>query len=170
MTVREEIQRLWCQHCKALQRSNNTVVECLYSPLDDGHDKTFCAANEDAIDQILSLIVSDGQTVDRPKIICLCGSSRFVAEMAVIAWGFEKDGYITLGLHLLPEGYTDAKSHIAETEGVAERMDALHLKKIDLADKVFIVNKNGYIGESTAREIAYAEKLGKPVIYLEPQR
>lgn len=105
--------------------------------------------------------------LDRPKIICLCGSSRFCAEMAVIAWTFEKEGYITLGLHLLPADYTRVESHLAEAEGVAEKMDELHLRKIDLADEVFVVNKNGYIGESTRREIDYATKLNKPIKYLE---
>ena len=106
---------------------------------------------------------------DMPKIICLCGSSRFIETFAVLAWEFEKLGAITVGLHLLPASYeTHAADHIAEAEGVAEKMDALHLKKIELADEIFVVNVNGYIGKSTAREIAYAEKIGKPVKYLEP--
>lgn len=105
--------------------------------------------------------------LDRPKIICLCGSSRFCCEMAVIGWTFEKDGYITVGLHLLPDSYTKVESHLAEAEGVAKQMDELHLRKIDLADEVFVVNVDGYIGESTSREIAYATKLGKPIKYLE---
>lgn len=50
----EEIQHLWCQHCKALQRSNNTVVECWYNPLDK-EAPAFCAANEDAVKQIYQL-------------------------------------------------------------------------------------------------------------------
>lgn len=105
----------------------------------------------------------------RPEIICLCGSSRFVEQMAVIAWGFEKEGKIALGLHLLPENYPGvAADHQAEAEGVAAAMDELHLRKIDLADRVFIVNPGGYIGESTSNEIAYAKAQGKPVIYLEP--
>ncbi|XGU20178.1 hypothetical protein ACETU7_03690 [Rhodococcus sp. 3Y1] len=35
-------------------------------------------------------------------------------------------------------------------------LDALHLRKIELADRVLVVNPRGYIGESTRREIAYA--------------
>lgn len=104
-----------------------------------------------------------------PEIICLCGSSRFVSEMAVIAWEFEKDGKIVLGLHLLPADYPGVPTdHLAEAEGVAARMDELHLRKIDLADRVLVVDIGGYIGESTSREILYAEKNGKPVRYLEP--
>ncbi|WP_406049369.1 hypothetical protein [Kribbella sp. NBC_00889] len=42
----------------------------------------------------------------------------------------------------------------------------LHLRRIDLADEVRIVNPGGYIGEATRREIAYAAALGKPVTYV----
>ena len=37
-----------------------------------------------------------------------------------------------------------------------------------LASVVYVLNVGGYIGESTANEIAYAESLGKVVSYLEP--
>ena len=107
---------------------------------------------------------------DRPKIVCLCGSSRFVAEMASIAWALERDeGYIVLGLHLLPANHPGLQpDHQAEADGKKEHFDKLHLHKIDLADRVLVVNIGGYIGESTRREIAYALSLGKPVRYLEP--
>jgi bifunctional DNase/RNase len=44
-------------------------------------------------------------------------------------------------------------------------MDELHLRKIDLADEIFVVDFNGYIGESTANEIEYAKRHGKVVRY-----
>lgn len=44
-------------------------------------------------------------------------------------------------------------------------LDALHLRKIDLADRILVVNPGGYIGESTRREIAYARAAGKPVSF-----
>jgi nucleoside 2-deoxyribosyltransferase len=47
-------------------------------------------------------------------------------------------------------------------------LDELHLRKIELADEVLVLNVNGYVGESTRREISYAEQLGKPVHWLEP--
>lgn len=47
-------------------------------------------------------------------------------------------------------------------------LDALHLRKIDLADRVLIVNPGGYVGESTSREIAYARAVGKPVSFTDP--
>ncbi len=96
------------------------------------------------------------------KIVVFCGSSKFCDVMAVCAWLVEKhESAITMGLHLLPYWYcTEAESHLAEAEGIADQMDELHLRKIDLATEVFVVNINDYIGESTAREIRYAEKKG----------
>ena len=44
----------------------------------------------------------------------------------------------------------------------------MHLRKIDLADEIFVINVGGYIGESTKREIAYATKTSKKINYLEP--
>ncbi|MFG1772098.1 hypothetical protein ACGFIX_21175 [Nocardia salmonicida] len=47
-------------------------------------------------------------------------------------------------------------------------LDTLHLRKIDLADRVLVVNPRGYVGESTRREIAYARATGKPVSFTTP--
>lgn len=101
--------------------------------------------------------------MDKPKIITLCGSSRFCDVMAVSAWFLERDEKaITMGLHLLPEWYCKKKipDHLAEHEGVANEMDELHLRKIDLSDEIFVINVDNYIGESTSREIEYAKKKG----------
>ncbi len=101
-----------------------------------------------------------------PKIVCFCGSSRFVALMACLMWESEKQGNIALGLHLLPENYPGvAKDHQAEAEGIAKKMDELHRRKIELADEIFVVNIDNYIGISTWNEIEYARKLGKPIKY-----
>jgi len=86
--------------------------------------------------------------------------------MAVAAWLIERDeNAIAMGLHLLPWWYSEdlPADHLAEHEGVAKAMDELHLRKINLADEVFIVNHNYYLGDSTSREIAYAEAKGKPL-------
>ena len=103
----------------------------------------------------------------RPKIITLCGSSRFVDVMAVAAWLLERDeGAITMGLHLLPLWYPNCpEDHLAEHEGVAGQMDELHLRKIDICDEIFVVNPTHYIGDSTAREINYARSKSKQIRY-----
>jgi hypothetical protein len=53
------------------------------------------------------------------------------------------------------------------TSGQAVLPDVLHLWKIEQADVVRIFNVGGYIGESTARELAYAQRLGKRIDLLE---
>lgn len=104
----------------------------------------------------------------RPKIICICGSSRFCEEISVKAWEYAKEGIIAFGLYLLPDWYMSVKHHGAEHEGVAEILDQLHFQKIEMADEVFIFNKDGYIGNQTRKEIEHAKKNNKPIIYLEP--
>lgn len=58
-------------------------------------------------------------------------------------------------------------SHQAEAEGVREILDELHLRKIDLSDEVLVVNVNGYVGESTRNELAYAKRIGRAIRYME---
>jgi len=86
--------------------------------------------------------------------------------MAVCAWLIERDEQaITMGLHLLPIWYSenDIPDHLAEHEDVAEEMDELHLRKIDLASEIFVVNRNDYIGESTQKEIVYTQANDKKI-------
>ena len=103
--------------------------------------------------------------MDKTKIITCCGSSKFVDIMAVCSWLLERDEKaIVMGLHLLPRWYPNCPDHhLAEHEGVAHEMDALHLKKIDISDEIFVVNFEDYIGESTKREIEYAISKNKEI-------
>ena len=109
----------------------------------------------------------------KPKIICICGSTRFADIHAIMRWEFEKDGKaICLMINYLPAWFAKQRGwnghdHFGEQEGIKDVLDELHLRKIDLADEVFVINKDGYIGESTRREIEYAIANSKPVRYLE---
>ena len=49
----------------------------------------------------------------------------------------------------------------------AIELDILHLWKIEAADFVRILNVDGYMGESTRRELEYASRLKKGVWFLE---
>ena len=48
-----------------------------------------------------------------------------------------------------------------------EMLDDIHKRKIDMADEIFVINVDGYIGESTRSEIEYAKQNGKVINYLE---
>lgn len=96
---------------------------------------------------------------ERPEIVCICGSIRFAGQMRAANRDLTFAGIIVLAPGESDEPVTDEQKTL---------LDALHLRKIDLADRVLIVNPGGYIGESTRREIAYARETGKPVSYTDP--
>ena len=50
---------------------------------------------------------------------------------------------------------------------IKKMLDDMHKRKIDMADEIFVINKNGYIGSSTKSEIEYALKTNKKVNYME---
>ena len=138
--------------------------DLLPRPEDECHDRVHVDRGEGRPAEVTR---PEGDASPRPKVVCFSGSSRFCAEMAVGMWEWEKRGWLALGLHLLPEWYTTNDSHQAEAEGVAAAMDELHLRKIDMADLLYVWNEGGYIGESTRREIKYATSLGKKIHYHE---
>jgi hypothetical protein len=112
----------------------------------------------------------------RPEIVVLCGSTRFYDAFQQANYDLTMAGAIVLSVGFYPHakaehGHGEGVGHDS-TEKVA--LDELHKRKIDLADRVLVLNvatpeyPGGYIGESTRSEIEYAEKLGRPVDYLEP--
>ena len=97
---------------------------------------------------------------DRPEIVCLCGSTRFKDEFARVNAELTLSGAIVLA----PGVFAHADSTTI-TEEQKARLDCLHLHKIDLADRVVVVDPGGYVGESTRREIAHARDTGTPVAF-----
>jgi hypothetical protein len=104
------------------------------------------------------------------KVITLCGSTRFEAEFAEVNQRLTMEGcvVISLGMFGLPDlpGY----DWTADGSHLRRRLAGVHFQKIRMADEVYVVDPGGYVGESTRREIAYAESLGKPVRYLSRER
>lgn len=103
------------------------------------------------------------------KIITLCGSSKFKTEFERVqkqlSYG---NNCIVLSLDFFTKSenlFYDNK----ETKELAEsKLRETHLAKISISDEIYVINKDGYIGESTSKEIEYAQSLGIPVKYLEP--
>jgi len=99
-----------------------------------------------------------------PKVITLCGSTRFKEQFIETQKRLTLEGCIVISVGLF--------GHSGDEEvwnpGTKEMLDDMHKRKIDMADEIFVINVGGYIGESTRSEIAYAEKTGKKVNYLEP--
>lgn len=105
---------------------------------------------------------------DFPKIVCLCGSTRFMGAFHTAGWELTLKGQIVLSVGVCKHVRDEGHGAEAISQEVADQLDELHLRKIDLADYVFVLNVDGYIGKSTSREILYAEMSGKQIIYLEP--
>ena len=97
------------------------------------------------------------------KIITLCGSTRFKDEFLEAQKRLTLEGNVVISVGLFGHSGDDE----VWTEGVKDMLDRQHLAKIDLADEIFVINVGGYIGESTKREIAYAEFKGKTITYME---
>lgn len=102
---------------------------------------------------------------DCPPIVCLCGSGRFREAFDRAEFEETLAGKIVLTIGC--NAHDVARS--ADLAHHKPMLDELHLRKIDLADEVLVLNVGGYIGESTARELAYAREHGKPVRFLEPE-
>ncbi len=95
------------------------------------------------------------------KIITLCGSTRFKEEFERINKELTLAGNIVISVGCF--------GHAGDvfTDEQKQMLDDIHKRKIDLADEIFVINKNKYIGASTASEIEYAVNHGKKVRYLE---
>lgn len=104
------------------------------------------------------------------KVITLCGSTRFKDEFLKVQKDLTLKGNIVISVGLF--GHSgDSEVWENMNEGsltkTKEMLDDMHKRKIDMADEIFVINVNGYIGESTKSEIEYAKSLGKKVNYLE---
>lgn len=105
------------------------------------------------------------------KVITLCGSTRF--KDAFIS---EQKRLTLLGNIVISVGLFGHSGDDEVWEGLSEgditqtkiMLDDMHKRKIDMADEIFVINQNGYIGDSTKSEIAYAEATGKIVNYYNP--
>ena len=102
-----------------------------------------------------------------PKVVVLCGSTRFMTTMTEVARQLTWAGHIVVKPdcdmkvpHPLWEDPEDA-------EAGKVRLDDLHRAKIRLAGEVLVVGN--YIGPSTLAEIYYAKSLGKTVTYTHPE-
>lgn len=97
------------------------------------------------------------------KIITLCGSTKFKTEFLEEQKRLTLEGNIVISVGCF--GHS-GDGEIWRGICVKDMLDAMHKRKIDLADEIFVINVGGYIGDSTKSEIQYAESTGKPVKYL----
>ena len=96
------------------------------------------------------------------KIITFCGSSRFHELFHQLAAEYTKMGWIVLMPHCY---YTNG-----ERPDLKDLLVDIHHDMMNISDAILVVNKDGYIGDSTKDEIKYAEALHKEIKYFETPR
>lgn len=99
--------------------------------------------------------------VGKYKVITLCGSTRFKDEFMEVQKQLTLAGNIVLSVGCF--GHSGDEF----TEEQKKMLDNMHKRKIDMADGIFVINKDGYLGHSTLCEIAYAICHNKTVEFLE---
>lgn len=102
--------------------------------------------------------------VGKYKVITLCGSTRFKDEFFKAQKELTLKGNIVISVGLFGHSGDDE----VWSEGTKEMLDDMHKRKIDMADEIYVINKDHYIGSSTKSEIEYAKAHGKIINYLEP--
>lgn len=105
------------------------------------------------------------------KSVVICGSKRFRKELECFTKGLKDLGVavyepIFLWLEKWTEEEWDKLSDDIK-KSVVMGLSYQHYRKIDLADAVFVFNKDGYIGASVNLEIGYAIAKGKPLYALQ---
>ena len=97
------------------------------------------------------------------KVITLCGSTRFMEQFIEIQKKLTLEGNIVISVG----AFGHCGDNEVWTDGKKAMLDRMHLAKIDLADEIFVINVDNYIGDSTRNEIEYAKSKGKRVRFLE---
>ena len=107
--------------------------------------------------------------MNRPIIVCLCGSTRFGEAFRIAEFNETIDGKIVLTIGCNMKSDEDLFGHMTDhmKAAIKKRLDLLHFQKIDLADEVLFLNVGGYIGQSTYNELEHARKRGKRIRWLE---
>ena len=95
-------------------------------------------------------------------IITLCGSTRFYRLFDYVNYWLTLNDWIVLsiGCHSHADIDYEIKSDIDIRK---PSLDDLHKEKIQISRAIFVIDKNGYIGDSTKGEIACARKLNLPI-------
>lgn len=107
---------------------------------------------------------------DSPKVVTLCGSTRFWEDFRDVGLELTLSGVIVLSIGVTaPDSMVLANPDTDKGRDQKRRLDLLHKKKIEMSDEILVLNRGGYIGDSTKSEIQHAVKMGVPVFWLFPE-
>lgn len=99
------------------------------------------------------------------KVVALIGSSKNKETILKMGKEYNLRGIVAIHSDI----FTGADGYEINEKQIDVCVENGH-RRIDMADEVVVVNPDGYFGDSTAEEIAYALMTDKPVRYLvEPE-
>ena len=88
-------------------------------------------------------------------IVTICGSMRFFKQMLQVAADETVKGNVVLA----PFSVVAPADQGSDLKAL---LDELHFEKIRMCSQIIVVtNQNGYVGDSTRREMGYALSIGK---------
>lgn len=100
-------------------------------------------------------------------IITLCGSAKYEADFKHWNEMLTFAGHTVFSLAVYPSDKSGVKCWYSDEQKVA--LDDAHKRKIAASEAVVILNRDGYIGDSTRSEVEFAITYSKPLYWLEPQ-
>lgn len=110
------------------------------------------------------------QMRDRPEIVTLCGSLRFGSIFHAVNLKETLAGNIVLSIGIDTKSDTDLMLAGELTAEDKDKLDKLHLRKVEMADRIVMINGliGGvpYLGNSSILELEHARYLGKPIEWL----
>jgi len=77
-----KLHQMFCQHCKAMQKVNGTLVPCWYNPLEHGAEFAFCASSCDVVDALITILANEGygKIIKCPKFGKACADKNKCEE------------------------------------------------------------------------------------------
>ncbi len=104
-----------------------------------------------------------GRQGGRHEVVTLCGSTRFKEDFQKAQESLTLAGKLVISLGFFE--HAEGKTISPETEAL---LAEIHRQRIDMSDSIFVINRDDYIGKSTASEIEYARAAGKTVKFMFP--
>ena len=160
------IKVYWKCLLKYLDHSAKLRLEALSNLLseEEATQSLICLASEHTdIETIIEAQIT--AYIKEPVIVFVVGSKRFLSEILAVQAEYSSKGYI-----VLDNSYKLLDVQVIKTENYNDYvlyMSLLTKIKVDMSDIVYVVNKDGYVGENTKELIQYASQKFKTIEYLE---
>lgn len=95
--------------------------------------------------------------------VTICGSLKFEQEINKWHEALALNGYTPYCMVVLPSQKGGNKNWYTEQQKII--LDLIHLSKIEESDAILVVDTDGYIGESTKKEIMWAYIRNKAIYW-----